>query len=507
MLAREVKLSPDVRQGDLVAFAATGAYTYSMASNYNRVGRPAVVAVRDGGSRVWLRREDDADLDRLEASAPNFRTAAPPGEGFDVRPARPEDARSFLEAVPKRRRRNGRYIRTEEVSQTARAVSATVPPSRHGGRRQPGGGVRWRRHRLHLHPARGAPGHPARRTLGMFVASPWRGRGVGTALMAERMRWAADAGVEQVDSARVPGQHGRHRAVPRVRLRRGGQAHPPATKSYGYEDEILMALWLGPPRRGGASGRRSGGVSDGVRVGLLGCGTVGTAVIRLLHDHARGDRAAGGMPPGGRARRRARPLEAARRAAPPLGVHRRTPRRWSTIPDIDIVCELMGGSEPAGSLILARVRPDKPVVTANKELLATRGRELFDASDAKGLDLYFEAAVGGGIPLVRPLKESLAAERLTSIIGIVNGTTNYVLTRMSEDGMSFAEALGGSPAPGLCGGRSHGRRGRARRRGEVRHPGLDRVQRAGRRRRRLPGGDRQGHDRRTSSSPGAWGTW
>jgi homoserine dehydrogenase len=111
-------------------------------------------------------------------------------------------------------------------------------------------------------------------------------------------------------------------------------------------------------------------------------------------------------------------------------------------PDVDIVCELMGGSEPAGSLILAAFDRDKPVVTANKELLSTRGRELFDASDAKGLDLYFEAAVAGGIPLVRPLKESLTGERLTRIIGIVNGTTNYVLTRMSEDGKSFAEALG-----------------------------------------------------------------
>jgi homoserine dehydrogenase len=111
-------------------------------------------------------------------------------------------------------------------------------------------------------------------------------------------------------------------------------------------------------------------------------------------------------------------------------------------PDVDIVCELMGGSEPAGSLILAAFDRDRPVVTANKELLSTRGRELFDASHAKGLDLYFEAAVGGGIPLVRPLKESLTGERITRIIGIVNGTTNYVLTRMSEDGMSFVEALG-----------------------------------------------------------------
>jgi homoserine dehydrogenase len=178
-----------------------------------------------------------------------------------------------------------------------------------------------------------------------------------------------------------------------------------------------------------------------LRVGLLGCGTVGTAVTRLLHDHREDI-----------ARRAGCRLEVSKVAVRNPSKRRDVPVHPSAFtadpmevvddPDIDIVCELMGGSEPAGSLILAAFDRDKPVVTANKELLSTRGRELFDASDAKGLDLYFEAAVGGGIPLVRPLKESLTGERLTSIIGIVNGTTNYVLTRMSEDGMSFAEALG-----------------------------------------------------------------
>jgi len=110
-------------------------------------------------------------------------------------------------------------------------------------------------------------------------------------------------------------------------------------------------------------------------------------------------------------------------------------------PGIDIVCELLGGREPAGSLVLAAFERDKPVVTANKELLATRGRELFDAADDKGLDLYFEAAVAGGIPLIRPLKESLTGERLRRVLGIVNGTTNYILTRMSEEGRPFDEVL------------------------------------------------------------------
>jgi homoserine dehydrogenase len=110
-------------------------------------------------------------------------------------------------------------------------------------------------------------------------------------------------------------------------------------------------------------------------------------------------------------------------------------------PDVDIVCELLGGSEPAGSLILAAFEREKPVVTANKELLATRGRELFDASDAKGLDLYFEAAVGGGIPLIRPLKESLSGERIRRVMGIVNGTTNFILTKMSDEGRAFDDVL------------------------------------------------------------------
>jgi homoserine dehydrogenase len=177
-----------------------------------------------------------------------------------------------------------------------------------------------------------------------------------------------------------------------------------------------------------------------LRVGLLGCGTVGSAVVRLLHEHREdiGRRAGCRLEVSKVAvrdpsRRRDVPLDPSTFTADPMDV--------IDDPDVDIVCELMGGSEPAGSLILAAFDRDKPVVTANKELLSTRGRELFDASEAKGLDLYFEAAVGGGIPLVRPLKESLTGERLTRVIGIVNGTTNYVLTRMSEDGMSFADAL------------------------------------------------------------------
>lgn len=186
-----------------------------------------------------------------------------------------------------------------------------------------------------------------------------------------------------------------------------------------------------------------------LRIGMLGCGNVGAAVIRLLDEHREDI-----------ARRAGCRLEVARVAVRdpsrardvPLEASRFTsdPREVLDDPDVDIVCELIGGAEPAGSLILAAFDRDKPVVTANKELLATRGRELFDASDAKGLDLYFEAAVGGGIPLIRPLKESLTGERIRRLIGIVNGTTNYILTRMSENGMSFTEALAEAKALGYA---------------------------------------------------------
>jgi len=177
-----------------------------------------------------------------------------------------------------------------------------------------------------------------------------------------------------------------------------------------------------------------------LRVGMLGCGTVGAAVVRLLESHRDDiERRAGCRLEVRRvavrdpARARDVPLPPSAFVDDPIAV--------VEDPDVEIVCELIGGLEPAGALVLAAFDRDKPVVTANKELLATRGRELFDASDAKGLDLYFEAAVGGGIPLIRPLKESLTGERLRRVMGIVNGTTNFILTKMSEEGRGFADVL------------------------------------------------------------------
>ena len=110
-------------------------------------------------------------------------------------------------------------------------------------------------------------------------------------------------------------------------------------------------------------------------------------------------------------------------------------------PSIDVVVEVIGGIEPARALIAAALAAKKPVVTGNKELLANVGAELFAAAHDAGVDLLFEAAVAGGIPLIRPLRESLVGERITRVMGIVNGTTNFILTRMTEDGVSYHEAL------------------------------------------------------------------
>jgi homoserine dehydrogenase len=177
-----------------------------------------------------------------------------------------------------------------------------------------------------------------------------------------------------------------------------------------------------------------------LRVGMLGCGVVGTGVARLLADHARpvADRA--GMP-----------IELARVAVRDPS-RKRDPAVDPTLvggdaaavvgdPGVDVVVEVMGGIEPARSLILDAIRRGKPVVTANKELLATRGGELFDAAEAAGVDLRFEAAVAGAIPIVAPLKQSLAGDRIRRILGIVNGTTNYVLWRMASTGAGYEEAL------------------------------------------------------------------
>lgn len=117
---------------------------------------------------------------------------------------------------------------------------------------------------------------------------------------------------------------------------------------------------------------------------------------------------------------------------------------WKEIvedPEISIVIEVMGGIEPAKTMILEALCAGKNVVTANKDLVAVHGRELLDAAQENQVDFLFEAAVAGGIPIIRPLKQCLAANEIDEVIGIVNGTTNYILTKMFEDGMDFSEVL------------------------------------------------------------------
>ena len=177
-----------------------------------------------------------------------------------------------------------------------------------------------------------------------------------------------------------------------------------------------------------------------VRVGLLGCGTVGGALVELLHE--RGDEIA---------RRTGLLLEITRVAvrdtskervaALPASIVTTDGQAVATDPGIDVVVEVMGTIEPARSLILEALKAGKPVVTANKELIASAGVELFDAASATGVDLLFEAAVAGGIPLIRPLRESLAGEGITRLTGIVNGTTNFILTKMTDEGAEYADAL------------------------------------------------------------------
>ncbi len=181
-----------------------------------------------------------------------------------------------------------------------------------------------------------------------------------------------------------------------------------------------------------------------VRVAVLGCGSVGSQVVRLLSEHADDLTARVGAPVElvGVAVRR---IDAPREVEVPAGLLTSDAHALVTRDDVDVVVEVIGGIEPARSLILAALEHGASVVTANKALLAEDGPTLFEAADkaaaGEGRDLYFEAAVAGAIPILRPLRESLAGDRVTRVLGIVNGTTNFILDKMDTSGAGFAEAL------------------------------------------------------------------
>ena len=175
-----------------------------------------------------------------------------------------------------------------------------------------------------------------------------------------------------------------------------------------------------------------------LRVGVLGSGTVGTQVVRLLLEQADDFAARSGarLEVTGVA---VRNLDAPRDPSVPRALL--TDDVTAVATGNDIVIELIGGIEPARTLILAAFKSGASVVTGNKALIAAHGPELYDAAAAAGTDFYYEAAVAGAIPVVYALRESMAGDRVTSVLGIVNGTTNYILDEMSAKGLSFEEAL------------------------------------------------------------------
>jgi homoserine dehydrogenase len=186
-----------------------------------------------------------------------------------------------------------------------------------------------------------------------------------------------------------------------------------------------------------------------LKVALLGCGVVGSEVVRLLHDHHDDivSRVGAGVELAGIAVRRA-----GRQRDLPVDPALFTTDAAALVarPDIDVVVEVIGGIEPARTLLLTALHRGASVVTANKALLAEDGPTLYSAARENGADLYYEASVAGAIPLLRPLRESLAGDRIRRVLGIVNGTTNYVLSRMHETGASFTEALDEATALGYA---------------------------------------------------------
>ena len=241
VLARDVALRSDLRPGTLLAFAATGAYGYAMANNYNRVGRPAVVAVHDGAAQLIFRREDDADLDRLEVAVPPDPAGDAPA-GIEIRPARPKDAASFHEMWSAVTAEG--TVRSREPAQSARSYKTlfrdswntrgawivAAEPERIVGLIS----LTREEHEAVQHVA----------SLGISVDASWRGRGVGTALMAAGLGWAREFGIAKLILGVYPDN------APAIRLYRRfgfvdeGRLVNQSRKQYGYQDEVMMARWL-----------------------------------------------------------------------------------------------------------------------------------------------------------------------------------------------------------------------------------------------------------------------
>ena len=242
VLADDVELPSDMRAGDLVAFAATGAYGYSMASNYNRVGKPAVLAVKGGKARLILRREDDADLDRLEVDIrPDPVPAAP--AGVVIRPAEPGDAASF-DRMWKGLLAEG-WVRSQRFDNPVRHYKSLF-------RRSSSDRGLW----LVAVAGRDVVGHlaitreehPATEhiaTLGLGVAPEWRSRGVAAGLMEEAVAWGRSVGVRKIILTVFPDNLAAVRLYRKFGFVDEGRFVNHAKKPYGYRDELLMGRWLG----------------------------------------------------------------------------------------------------------------------------------------------------------------------------------------------------------------------------------------------------------------------
>jgi homoserine dehydrogenase len=181
----------------------------------------------------------------------------------------------------------------------------------------------------------------------------------------------------------------------------------------------------------------------------LGLGTVGSAVADLLLRRSAEVSARAGIAV--QLQRIGVAHPARPRSVPlPPGLSLGEARAVVDASDVDVVVEVMGGLEPARTYVLAALERRKAVVTANKQLMSTRGEELLTAAARAGADLFFEGSVAGGIPIVKTIQEALAANRIRQIMGIVNGTTNFILTRMAEDGVGFGEALAAAQRRGFA---------------------------------------------------------
>lgn len=177
-----------------------------------------------------------------------------------------------------------------------------------------------------------------------------------------------------------------------------------------------------------------------IKVGLIGFGTVGTGVVKILQRNSKLIE----KRVGARIRiKRIADIDISRDRGVKIDKGILTPKADDILedPEIDIVTELIGGIEPAKSIILKAIRRKKHIVTANKALLALHGDEIFSEANRFGVDVNFEASVGGGIPIIRSIKEGLVANRIHSIFGILNGTSNYILSKMTDEGKAFKEVL------------------------------------------------------------------